>query len=103
MDHSLSPLSHSRITFLWTFTFCWRSEGLLDLCEVEDHGQLVYLTGIGQVTGRHDRWDAQLLLQDAKSQLVVVNSAGFIQGGHVTVGGKLGLLYSVRYGDKSRF
>ena len=67
------------------FTFCRHSEGLLDLGEIEDHGQLVYLTTVGQVAGSHDRRDAQLLLQNAESQLVVVNRAGLIQGGHVTV------------------
>lgn len=30
-----------------TFTFRWHGEGLLDLGEVEDHGQLVYLAANG--------------------------------------------------------
>lgn len=56
----------------------------MDLAEVEDHGQLVYLSAVGQVTRRHDGRDAQLLLQDTKSELVVVNGTGLIQRGHVT-------------------
>lgn len=59
------------------------TEGLLNLAEVEDHGQLVYLSTVGQVASRHDRRDAQLLLQDTKRQLIVVNGTGLIQGGHV--------------------
>lgn len=66
------------------FTFGWHTEGILDLGEVEDHGQLVYLSTVGQVIGRHDRRDAQLSLQDAIGQLDVVHSTGLIQGGHVT-------------------
>lgn len=67
--------------------FSWfggSTEGLLDLAEVEDHGQLVYLSTVGQVASGHDRRDAQLLLQDTKCQLIVVNSTGLIQRRHVT-------------------
>lgn len=61
-------------------TFWWRSESIFDLGEVEDHGQLVYLS-----TGRHDGGDAQFFLYDAESQLVVVNAARLVQGRHVTL------------------
>lgn len=64
--------------------FSRSTEGLLDLAEVEDHRQLVYLSTVGQVARRHDRRDAQLLLQDTKGQLIVVNGIGLVQGGHVT-------------------
>ena len=82
-----------------TFTFCWHSESALDLGEVQHHGQLVYLTTVGQVTSRHDGGDAQLLLQHAEGQLVVVNSAGLVQGRHVAVEElkKPGLLYGTNY------
>lgn len=60
------------------------TEGLLDLAEVEDHGQLVYLSTVGQVASGHDRRDSQLFLQDTKRQLIVVNGTGLIQRGHVT-------------------
>lgn len=66
-------------------TFGWCRESLLDLGEVQHHGQLVYLTTFCKLIGGHDWRDAQLLLQNAKGQLVVVNSVGLIQSGHVTV------------------
>lgn len=68
-----------------TFTFRWHRECVLDLGEVEDHGQLVYLATVGQVAGRHDRRDTQLLLQNAEGQLVIMNGTGLVQGGHVSV------------------
>lgn len=35
------------INTYFSFTFCRHSEGLLDLGEVENQGQLVYLTAVG--------------------------------------------------------
>lgn len=70
--------------FTLTFRLCRHTEGLLDLRQVQHHGQLVNLPAVGQIPGRHDGWDAQLLLQDAQCQLVVVNGAGLLQGGHVS-------------------
>lgn len=66
-------------------TFTFSSEGFLHLCQVQHHGQLVYLAAVGQVPGRHDGRDPQLLLQDVEGQLVVVDRAGLVQGGHVSV------------------
>lgn len=62
------------------FTFWRQSKSIFDLGEVEDHGQLVYLS-----TGRHDGRDAQFFLYDAEGQLVVVNVVRLIQGRQVTL------------------
>lgn len=72
--HLIETFTYSLVHFSQTFTFCGCSESLLDLGEVEDHGQPVNLTAAGQVAGGHDRRDAQLLLQDAEGHLVVVNN-----------------------------
>lgn len=68
-----------------SLTFPLHSESFLDLCEVKHHGQFVDLSAVGQISSRHDGRDAQLLLQNAEGQLVVVKSVGLIQRGHVSV------------------
>lgn len=72
-------MRHTQISW-----FSRSAEGLLDLAEVQDHGQLVYLSTVGQVASRHDRRDAQLLLQDTERQLIIVSGTGLVQRGQVT-------------------
>lgn len=84
------------------FTLRLQREAVFDLGEVQHHGQLVYLLAVGQVAGRHDRGDAQLLLQDAEGQLVVVNAAGLVQGRHVAVEGGSGFRVNLMESQPSK-
>jgi len=65
-------------------TFGVHGEAVVDLREIQDHGQLVYLVAARHVAGGHDGRDAQLPLQKVQGQLVVVDRVGPVQRRHVT-------------------